>query len=245
MNGLVIILLTSLELVSVAQPQKPIVSDNGNAFAIVRTKDQTNKLVYELQRTASNGAKTTLWRSTAQAPGLGLMSDITTIFEDQGQISLLLLQDEASVVVFQFPSTASSIMPIYLHSLLRGSDDASKLRFKHHGELICESPQSSSENVISFDTQGNITDDFRTAKAAPGTVTLVSSGGSSPVTPLARTVNPPLPVVPAPGPNKAFEAKPMARPPRDELNSSTPWSIIVLVIVSVSGMFWLVVKRHS
>jgi hypothetical protein len=44
---------------------------------------------------------------------------------------------------------------------------------------------------------------------------------------------------------KAPEAKPTVPTPRDEPTSSTPWSIIVVLIVAAVGLLWLLLKRRS
>lgn len=55
--------------------------------------------------------------------------------------------------------------------------------------------------------------------------------------------NPP-PSVQPPAPKKASEAKPTT-PPSEAPTSSTPWSIIVVLIVAASGLLWLLLKRRS
>ena len=44
---------------------------------------------------------------------------------------------------------------------------------------------------------------------------------------------------------KAIEAKPTATTPSEEHASSTPWSIIVVLIVAATGLLWLLLKRRS
>lgn len=53
---------------------------------------------------------------------------------------------------------------------------------------------------------------------------------------------PPVPVVQPPTP-KPSEAKPVAA--SEEPASSTPWSIIVVLIVAALGLLWLLLKRRS
>lgn len=52
-------------------------------------------------------------------------------------------------------------------------------------------------------------------------------------------------VLQAPEPKKAPEAKPTTSAPNDEPASSTPWSIIVVLIVAAGGLLWLLFKRRS
>ena len=54
----------------------------------------------------------------------------------------------------------------------------------------------------------------------------------------------PLPVVQPPAPKKTPEAKP-APTPSEEPTSSTPWSIIVVLIVAVIGLLWLLLKGRK
>lgn len=56
--------------------------------------------------------------------------------------------------------------------------------------------------------------------------------------------NPP-PTVKPPAPEKAPEAKPTISTPSGEPASSTPWSIIVMLIVAACGLLLLVLKRRS
>ena len=65
-----------------------------------------------------------------------------------------------------------------------------------------------------------------------------------------KTVHPilnrsPLPLVQPPAPEKAPEAKPTASTPSNEPTSSTPWSIMVALIVAGCGLLWLLLKRRS
>jgi hypothetical protein len=59
------------------------------------------------------------------------------------------------------------------------------------------------------------------------------------------SVSKPLPLVQAPSPKKAPEVKPTSTKPNDEPTSSTPWSIIVLLIVAATCLLWLLLKRRS
>ena len=57
-----------------------------------------------------------------------------------------------------------------------------------------------------------------------------------------------LPNIVAPprqSPNQASEAKPPSMTPSEEPTSSTPWRIIVVLIVAACGLLWLLFKRHS
>jgi hypothetical protein len=51
-------------------------------------------------------------------------------------------------------------------------------------------------------------------------------------------------VVLPPTPKKSPEAKP-GQTPTEEPTSSTPWSIIILLIVAVTGLLWLLVKKRK
>lgn len=46
-------------------------------------------------------------------------------------------------------------------------------------------------------------------------------------------------------PKKASEAKPSVTPPSEEPASSTPWSIIVVLIVAACGLLWLLLKQRK
>lgn len=54
-----------------------------------------------------------------------------------------------------------------------------------------------------------------------------------------------VPGVQLPTPPKAPEAKPAPSPPREEPTSSTPWSIIVVLIVAATGLLWMLVKNRK
>ena len=56
--------------------------------------------------------------------------------------------------------------------------------------------------------------------------------------------NPP-PSVQTPAPKKALETKPPTTSPSEERVSSTPWSIIVVLIVAALGLLSLLLKRRS
>lgn len=53
-----------------------------------------------------------------------------------------------------------------------------------------------------------------------------------------------LPSVQPPTPKKATETK-STPTPREEPTSSTPWSIIAVLIVAATGLLWLLVKNHK
>ena len=44
---------------------------------------------------------------------------------------------------------------------------------------------------------------------------------------------------------KAPDAKPTTSTPIEEPNSSMPWSVIVVLIVSATGLLWLLVKNRK
>jgi hypothetical protein len=52
-------------------------------------------------------------------------------------------------------------------------------------------------------------------------------------------------LVEPPAPKKAPEAKPTTPTPSEEPTSSTPWSIIVVLIVAATGLLWLLVKNRK
>lgn len=56
--------------------------------------------------------------------------------------------------------------------------------------------------------------------------------------------NPPLPVVQPPAPKKDVEAKPTPTPSEEPI-SSTPSSVIVVLIVAATGLLWLLVKKRK
>jgi hypothetical protein len=53
----------------------------------------------------------------------------------------------------------------------------------------------------------------------------------------------PSPVVQPPAPKKAPDVAPIA--PSEESTSSTPWSIIVVLIAAATGLLWLLVKKRK
>jgi hypothetical protein len=62
---------------------------------------------------------------------------------------------------------------------------------------------------------------------------------------LPRVTTLPLPSVQPPTPTKSPEAKPSTSPPSEEPASSTPWSIIAVLIVAAIGLLWLLVKKRK
>jgi len=57
-----------------------------------------------------------------------------------------------------------------------------------------------------------------------------------------RTISPSLEL---PAPKKAAVAKPAISSPSEEPTSSTPWSIIVVLILAASGLLWLLLKGRK
>lgn len=58
--------------------------------------------------------------------------------------------------------------------------------------------------------------------------------------------SPPASPSPSPPiPKKSPDAKPTPWTPSEEPTSSTPWSVIVILIVAASGLLWLLLKRRS
>lgn len=74
-----------------------------------------------------------------------------------------------------------------------------------------------------------------------GVVQSPSPSGSDQTTPKPK----PPPVVQPTAPKNAPEAKPTVPTPSEELASSTPWSIIVVLIVAATGLLWLLVKNRK
>lgn len=54
-----------------------------------------------------------------------------------------------------------------------------------------------------------------------------------------------LPIVQPPAPKKSPEAKPTVPAPSKEPTSSTPWSVIVVLIIAATGLLWLLVKNRK
>lgn len=61
----------------------------------------------------------------------------------------------------------------------------------------------------------------------------------------AIAANPPRPVVQPTESKKAVETKPTASPPNEQTSSTTPWSLIAVMIAAALGLLWLVLKRRS
>ena len=83
----------------------------------------------------------------------------------------------------------------------------------------------------------------RTALPKQQSTTAPSSTVNAPPESREATPKPP-PVVQPQAPKKALEAKPTSSP-SEEPASSTPWSVIVILIVAALGLLWLVLKRRS
>lgn len=66
------------------------------------------------------------------------------------------------------------------------------------------------------------------------------------VDPFAQTTSTPkpLPLVQPPAPKKALEAKP-ASTQSEEPTSSTPWSVVAVLIVAATGLLWLLVRNRK
>ncbi len=76
----------------------------------------------------------------------------------------------------------------------------------------------------------------------------LGQGGSAPATGETSTQaiqssTPPLPAIQSETPKKSPETK--STTPSEDPTSSTPWSIIVVLIVAAIGLLWLVLKRRS
>jgi LPXTG-motif cell wall-anchored protein len=139
-----------------------VVAKNGDSYSVSQSTDSSGGTTYELQRSSSQGNVTTLWRNrprTTSAPLL--LSRITAIYEEGGEVSLLLHEGEADGLVFRFASTATTAAPIRVRSLRRVGDHSRGLRFKQHGELIFDLPKNSIEKVVRFDAKGEVISDFR------------------------------------------------------------------------------------
>lgn len=61
----------------------------------------------------------------------------------------------------------------------------------------------------------------------------------------ATKANPPTLSVQSSSPKKAPEVKPTTSTPSEEPFSSTPWSVIVILIVVATGLLWLLVKNRK
>jgi hypothetical protein len=139
-----------------------VVAKNGDRYCLFQSTDSSGGTTYELQRSSSQGNVTMLWRDpprTTSAPLL--LSRITAIYEEGGEVSLLLPEGEADGLVFRFASTATTAAPIRVRSLRRVGDYSRGLRFKQHGELIFDLPRNSIGKVIRFNETGEVVSDFR------------------------------------------------------------------------------------
>ena len=53
------------------------------------------------------------------------------------------------------------------------------------------------------------------------------------------------PAVQTPAPKKSAEAKPLTSSPGEEPVSSTPWSVVAVLIIAATGLLWLLVKNRK
>jgi len=245
MKTLVTFILVTISFITLIKAELSTVAANGDAFSIVRTVSGNDSLIYVLQRTSQKGEIAVLWQSAPQRltqnsglvpqPSVLSLSPITAICEEQNQISLLVLDGESDALVFRFNPLAKKLTPVRINNVMRAGDPPGELRFRHHGELIFGSPESSSEKLIRFDDEGNISQDFRATKGASEIVTLVSSGGSTdgPLDPssISSKVNHPSPVQPAAAKKRA-EANPKGQSQIKEPGSLTIWSIVFVLSVA-------------
>jgi hypothetical protein len=86
---------------------------------------------------------------------------------------------------------------------------------------------------------------LRNTSATSGSGSAASSGavGEPPESQLSRTVVTPLPMMEPSAPKNALEAKPAT--PSEEPTLSTPWSVIVILIVVATGLLWLLIKNRK
>ena len=71
-----------------------------------------------------------------------------------------------------------------------------------------------------------------------------TSGSHATSQPQSGTSTPPLPSV-QPSPSKATETKVVPSTPSEVPTSTTPWSIIVVLIIAAIGLLWLLVKKRN
>jgi hypothetical protein len=233
---------------------------NGDAFTIIRTPNENNTLVYQLRRTPQNGGETVLWSSVPQCPqgqgknsellpqpSLLVLSPISAMHEQMGELSLLVFEGESDAFVFRFGVLATQTTPVRIRGIWRAGDSTrgytGEVRFRNHGELILVSSESSTGNLVRFDALGNITEDSRAEKGVSGALKLVSTGISSKKPPTPDTTSPESNLSPAS--KKAPEVKSSPPSRSEEPISATPWSLIIVLIAAALGLLWLLLKRRS
>jgi hypothetical protein len=94
-----------------------------------------------------------------------------------------------------------------------------------------------------------VEDQERAAKNAAFTpqvaLSMLGVAQSSSASSSEQTTPKPLPVVQPSVPKKAPSTAPVPATPNEEPTSSTPWSIIVVLIVAATGLLWLLVKNRK
>ena len=186
-----------------------LVSKDGHVYSLEVTSREERFPLFELRRRSPSGDVPVLWQSPRQPeeilPGLFAgslsLSPVWDLYEENGEISLLVFDGASDGLVFKFSPTAPQANPVRIRSLRNGmSDPVGRLRFKHHGELyfdVEKVPDSAEKNVIRFARDGHKTYDFRDPERyRPDRPTIVISNGSG-----FRIVNGPVkPDVESPAP---------------------------------------------
>lgn len=140
---------------------------DGSTIRLLR--DQMRQ-VYELVRTTGTSEPEVLWRHPIDdaveiAPGVRSvpsdLSGIKTIYEAQGQVSVLIPNRVEDALILRFPLKGSAAKPIHLRSLFADGNPPGEIFFKSHHELAFPKESDKPEKSVVFDDFGKITRDFR------------------------------------------------------------------------------------
>ena len=149
-----------------------LVSKDGHVYSLEVTSRDERFPLFELRRRSPSGDVPVLWQSPRQPeeilPGLFAasldLSPIWDLYEENGEISLLVFDEANDGLVFRFSSTATEANPVRIPNIRKGaSQPPGRLRFKHHGELyfdVPNTPDSAEKYAIRFEKDGRVTHDF-------------------------------------------------------------------------------------
>jgi len=140
--------------------------------------------------------------------------------------------------------------------LVSGNGGQAKCQFKavilaggSFTEVPIGEPVSAEENFEIYNKRIQSKGHPTTSKATVAQVRQLQSATQvSPkatITPRTDSIAMPPSILPQPAPKKAPESKHTLPGPSEEPASSTPWSIIILLIVAAFGLLWLLIKNRK
>ena len=139
-------------------------------------------------------------------------------------------------------NTLATKVPDRIDAFYKAVQDARKSAQSGPGpdeEVIPDAERPTAEQLRAYEASFGKLEELVTKGALPK-----SDPKRQPTPTQASVIPPAVPAVPT-APKKAPSTAPAPSTPSEEPTSSTPWSVIIVLIVAATGLLWLLVKKRK